>query len=56
MVCKNFVKYHCLEHMDVKFLEKFYRKVIFNDFSVGGTDFFKGIKENKFDMLEPEES
>lgn len=42
--------------MDVKFLEKFYRKVIFNDFSAGGTDFYKGLKENKLEPVEPEES
>ncbi len=47
IVCKNFVKYHCLEHMDMKFLEKFYKKVIFNDFSAASSDFYKNTKEVK---------
>lgn len=56
IVCKNFVKYHCLEHMDVKFLEKFYKKVIFNDFNGGGTDFYKSTKETKIEPVVAEES
>mgnify|MGYP006869353641 FL=1 len=50
-VCKNFVKYRCLEHLDMKFLEKFYKKVIFNDFNGGGTDFYKSTKETKVEPI-----
>jgi len=42
--------------MDLKFLEKFYKKVIFNDFNGGGTDFYKSVKETKIEPVVQEES
>ncbi len=37
--------------MDPKFVERFYKKVIFNDFSANVSDVFKNLKEVKFDHV-----
>ncbi len=41
--------------MDIKFIEKFYKKVIFNDFSAAGADYYKNTKEVKLEQLDPED-
>ena len=45
------MKYHCLEHLDPKFVEKFYKKIIHNEFCADTPDPFK----NKAAKLEPDE-
>lgn len=41
--------------MDLKFLERFYKKVIFNDFNASSSDAFKNFKEVKVEHSEPED-
>jgi hypothetical protein len=37
IICKNYVKYHSLEHLDPKFIERFYKKILHNDFCLDST-------------------
>jgi hypothetical protein len=47
------VKYHCLEHLDVKFLEKFYKKVIYNEYSSDTPESYKASLQNPIVQVEP---